>query len=41
MNEDQEKRVRQIIREELVKLIPEFFGRSILQIKQFFISNIK
>jgi len=37
MTEDQ---IRKIVKEELRKLIPEFFGRSLLQIKEYFFRNI-
>lgn len=39
--DEMRKEVRQMIREELPKLIPELFGRTMLQIKEFFIKNIK
>ncbi len=34
------EQIRQLVREELVKLIPDLFGKSLLQIKEFFGINI-
>lgn len=40
MNEEQKREIRKMIREEFKKLIPEFFGRTLVQLKNFFINNI-
>jgi hypothetical protein len=40
MNEAQKDEIRKLIREEFMKLIPEFFGKTLVQLKRFFISNI-
>ena len=37
MNEDQ---VRKIVREEFKKLIPEFFSKSLRQLREYFLANI-
>jgi len=34
------KEVRAMIREEFKKLIPEFFGKTLSQLRNFFISQI-
>lgn len=41
MNEQLKQEIKNLIREELKLLIPDFFGRSLLQIKNFFINQIK
>lgn len=41
MNEQQKKEVRKIVREEMKKFLPELLGRSLVQIKNFFINTIK
>ena len=41
MNEQLKQEIKNLIKEELRKLIPEFFGRSLVQIKNFFINEIK
>lgn len=40
MDEETKKEIRKMIRQEILKILPEIFGRSLLQIKQFFTSNI-
>jgi hypothetical protein len=40
MDNDMKAEIRKMIREEFKKLIPEFFGRSLVQLKRFFFSNI-
>lgn len=39
-NEDKQE-VKKMIREEFKKLIPEFFSRSLEQLRSYFVSNIK
>lgn len=45
MNEKQKKEIEKIVREvlkkEFPKLAPEFFSKTLLQIRQYFIKNIK
>lgn len=35
-----DKRIRDFVRAEIVKLIPEIFGRSVVQLKAFFTRTI-
>ena len=38
-NEDR-KEIKKMIAEEMKKLLPDFLGRSLVQLRKFFISNI-
>jgi recombinational DNA repair protein (RecF pathway) len=40
MTEDQKKEIRKMIQQELKRFLPELLGKSLVQIKQFFIKNI-
>lgn len=40
MIESDRKDLKTVVREEFKKLIPEFFGKSLQQIRSYFISNI-
>ena len=40
MTEQDKKEIRIMIRQEFVKLIPEFFAKSLVQLKQYFIKEI-
>jgi hypothetical protein len=40
MTEQDIKEVRKIVRQEFIKLIPEFFAKSLVQLKQYFIKEI-
>lgn len=40
MTPEMKKEIRAMIREEVTKLIPELFSRSLRQLREFFISQI-
>jgi len=40
MNNELRQEIKKMIRQEFMKLIPEFFGRSLVQLKNFFTNNI-
>ncbi len=40
ITEEDKKVIKQMIREEFENLIPEYFSRTLKQLREFFISNI-
>lgn len=41
MTDQLKKEIRQLIREEFKNIFPDIFGRTLLQVKEYFLKNIK